>query len=734
MFAGLLTILGAYAFRTISIDAFPDVTSVLVQIVTKAPGLSPEEMERLVTFPIEQQVTGVPHLTELRSLTKVGLSLITVVFDDRMDINLARQLVLERLIEVRENLPPGSEPMMTPNSTGLGEVYQYYLEGPSHAGLDAAAAEHELIEQRTAVDWIIRPLLKGVPGVIDVNSQGGYVKQYQVLVEPELLRKYDLALHEVFAAVANNNANASGNVLETYAEKYIVRGVGMIQKLSDIEDIVVKEVGGTPVHIHDVAQVQIGHAIRHGAVVLNGEREVAAGIVLMLRGGNARDVVEGIKGKIAEIQEKGLLPRPTPLILILVALALPAAGSADDSLSPVDPSAAETAPRTVPLEEIQRYVAVYRAIQDAYVEPLDDKALMKAALRGLLTDLDPHSAYLDEAEAEDLMEQSEGAYSGIGVEIEQRPDRSMMVVAPIDGTPAQRAGLRAGDLIIAVDGQPLSAAGADAASRELRGEPGTDVTITFLRSGETEPRDLVITRELIRVTSVSSRLLEPGYAYLRISTFQADTGPQVARQLEAMKDKGPLRGVVLDLRSNPGGLLNAAVEAADAFMDKGLIVSTKGRLAYSNSRFHAKPGDVTGGAPVVVLVDAGTASAAEVLAGALRDQKRALVMGSRTFGKGSVQTVVPLENGDSVKLTTARYFTPSGKSIQARGIRPDVVLRGEATRGLREQDLPGHLRGDEEVGDGYARGEVIEGDAAIAQALARLKSDRLAAAKVSAEG
>ena len=307
-FAGLLTLLGGYAFRTISIDAFPDVTSVLVQIVTKAPGLSPEEVERLVTFPIEQQVTGIPHLTELRSLTKVGLSLITVVFDDHMDINLARQLVLERLIEVKEYLPPGSEPSMAPNTTGLGEVYQYFLEGPPHAGLDAAAVEHELIEQRIALDWVIRPLLKGVPGVIDVNSQGGYVKQYQVLVEPELLRKYALSLHEVFAAVANNNANAAGDVLETHAEKYIVRGEGMIRKLSDIEDIVVKEAGGTPVHIHDVAQVQIGHAIRHGAVVLNGEREVAAGIVLMLRGGNARDVVEGIKVKLAEIQDKGLLP------------------------------------------------------------------------------------------------------------------------------------------------------------------------------------------------------------------------------------------------------------------------------------------------------------------------------------------------------------------------------------------------------------------------------------------
>ena len=307
-FAGLLALVGLYSFRTIPIDAFPDVTSVLVQIVTKAPGLSPEEVERLVTFPIEQQVTGVPHLTELRSLTKVGLSLITVVFDDQMDINLARQLVLERLIEVREHLPPGSEPMMTPNSTGLGEVYQYYLEGPSHAGLDAAAVEQELIEQRTVVDWVIRPLLKGVPGVIDVNSQGGYVKQYQVLVEPELLRKYALSLHEVFASVANNNANAAGNVLEKNAEKFIVRGVGMIRRLSDVEDIVVKEAGGTPVHIRDVARVQIGHAIRHGAVVLNGEREVAAGIVLMLRGGNARDVVEGLKVKIAEIQDRGLLP------------------------------------------------------------------------------------------------------------------------------------------------------------------------------------------------------------------------------------------------------------------------------------------------------------------------------------------------------------------------------------------------------------------------------------------
>ena len=286
------------------------------------------------------------------------------------------------------------------------------------------------------------------------------------------------------------------------------------------------------------------------------------------------------------------------------------------------------------------------------------------------------------------------------------------------------AGLRAGDIIVAIDGQALASEGADAASRELRGPEGTQVTVTYLRMGEPAPRDLVITRETIRITSVSSRLLEPGYGYLRIANFQSDTGPQVLRQLRALNaqaEGGQLAGLVLDLRSNPGGLLNAAVEAADAFLDDGLIVRTKGRLVYSNASFHAKPGDLLKGAPVVVLVDAGTASAAEVLAGALRDHRRALLMGSRTFGKGSVQTVVPLENGDSIKLTTARYYTPRGRSIQARGIRPDEVIRGETSRDLREQDLPGHLRGDQETGDGFAMGEVIEGDEAVAKALARLK-------------
>ncbi|HEX5645731.1 MAG TPA: efflux RND transporter permease subunit, partial [Nitrospira sp.] len=299
---------GIYAFRTIPIDAFPDVTSVLVQVVTKAPGLSPAEVERLVTYPMELQLTGVPSLTEMRSLTKVGLSLITIVFDDSMDINLARQLVLERLLEVKELLPPGADPMLAPNSTGLGEVYQYYLEGRQGTARDAEEEHRRLIDERTIQDWIIRPLLRSTPEVIDVNSMGGFVKQYQVLVEPGMLRKYNLSLQEVFEAVASNNANAGGNILEKHAEKYIVRGRGLIRSLHDIEQIVVKEVDGVPVFVGDVAQVQIDHAVRHGATLLNGDHEVVSGIVLMLRGGNARDVVEGIKARIEDIHAKRLLP------------------------------------------------------------------------------------------------------------------------------------------------------------------------------------------------------------------------------------------------------------------------------------------------------------------------------------------------------------------------------------------------------------------------------------------
>lgn len=299
---------GIYSFRTIAIDAFPDVTTVLVQVVTEVQGLSPAEIERFVTFPLELQLTGAPGLTDIRSLSKVGLSMITVVFRDDVDIYLARQVVLERVLEVQDSLPPGAVSQLVPNSPGLGEVFQFYLEGPRDNDPDYPMTETELMERRTLEDWVIRPLLKGLPDVVDVNSIGGFVKQYQVMVDPGLLRKYDLALHDVFDAVANNNANAGGNILEKGSEKYIVRGIGLIKTLQDIENIVVKQTRGTPVFVRDVADVQIGHAVRHGAAVLNGKREVVAGIVLMLRGGNAREVVQAVKDKVEEIHEKKILP------------------------------------------------------------------------------------------------------------------------------------------------------------------------------------------------------------------------------------------------------------------------------------------------------------------------------------------------------------------------------------------------------------------------------------------
>ena len=308
IFAAGLAAGGLYAFKTIPIDAFPDVTNILVQVVTKAEGLSPAEMERFVTFPIELQLRGAPGLTDIRSFSKVGVSIITVIFRDDIDIYLARQVVLERVLEVQDLLPPGATSQLVPNYTGLGEVYQFYLEGPHDHEPGHQPTVEELTEQRTLMDWVIRPLLKGLPDVVDLNSMGGYVKQYQVIVDPGLLRKYDLALHDVFDAVAKNNANAGGNILEKDEEKYIVRGIGLIRTLEDIRTIILREVRGTPVYVRDVADVRFGHAVRHGATVLDGSREVVTGIVLMLRGGNAREVVQAVKEKINEIHDKGMLP------------------------------------------------------------------------------------------------------------------------------------------------------------------------------------------------------------------------------------------------------------------------------------------------------------------------------------------------------------------------------------------------------------------------------------------
>jgi len=392
------------------------------------------------------------------------------------------------------------------------------------------------------------------------------------------------------------------------------------------------------------------------------------------------------------------------------------------------PDTDDSADSKVPLDEIRRYVAVYNAVKQAYVEPIDDKKLMHSAIRGLLFDLDPHSVYLDKSAAEDFDEAARGAYDGIGVELQRQPDGSLRVIAPIDDTPAARAGIKAGDLIIAIDGKPFKPDEGDS-SAPLRGKSGSKVVLTIVREGTDKPFDVSMVRETIRIVSVRNRMLEPGYGYMRIASFQADTAAEFERQLDKLKEQagGKLRGLVIDVRSNPGGLLTSAVQIADDLLESGKIVSTRGRIAISDAEFGATPGDRSDGAPVVVLVDAGSASASEVLAGALRDNRRARVIGSRTFGKGSVQTVLPLDNGDSVKLTTARYFTPSGKSIQALGIIPDVALHAEKDAasggrpGYTEASLRGHLQAEEDDAPGENAGEVLEGDSYIAAALVELK-------------
>ena len=300
----LLAIFGIYAFQKLPIDAFPDVTNIQVQIITEAPGRSPVEVERFITYPIEVQMTGLPKLIELRSISKFGLSVVTVVFEDDVDIYFARQLILERLIEAKEKLPEGVESSLGPISTALGEVYQYTLEKEGNPNL----TEKDLIELRTLQDWVIKPILKTISGVVDVNAFGGFVKQYQVLVNPDKLRKYNLTLREIFESVAKNNTNAGGNILEHSSEQYIVRGFGLIQSIQDIENIVVKEEAGTPVFVKDVAEVKIGPETRQGAVVKDGNGEAVAGIVMMIKGGSAKEIVAGIKNKVKEINKSNILP------------------------------------------------------------------------------------------------------------------------------------------------------------------------------------------------------------------------------------------------------------------------------------------------------------------------------------------------------------------------------------------------------------------------------------------
>lgn len=303
---------GLFAVKKLSVDAFPDVTNVQVMIATQATGKSPEEVERFITVPLEIAMTGLPGLTEMRSVNKNALSLITLVFTDNTDVYFARQLVMERLMEVMERMPVGVTPILGPVSTGLGEVYQFTLDKPSDGKKELS--REDLTERRAIQDWVVRPLLRGIPGVAEINSQGGYVKQYQVLVNPDRMTHFSIKLKDVYEALARNNANSGGGILPHYAEQYLIRGVGLVQNLDDIRNMVLKEENGIPVYIRDVAEVTIGHEVRVGVVLKNGDTESVGGIVIMMRGGNAKEVVSRIKARVEEINSKGMLPHGLQIV------------------------------------------------------------------------------------------------------------------------------------------------------------------------------------------------------------------------------------------------------------------------------------------------------------------------------------------------------------------------------------------------------------------------------------
>ncbi len=374
--------------------------------------------------------------------------------------------------------------------------------------------------------------------------------------------------------------------------------------------------------------------------------------------------------------------------------------------------AERTARTPLPVEELRAFTEVFGAIKQNYVEPVEDKKLINEAINGMLSGLDPHSAYLDAEAFRELQVGTQGQFGGLGIEVGME-DGFVKVVSPIEDTPAYRAGIKPGDLIIRLDDTPVKGMALNDAVKRMRGKPNTQITLTISRKGEPAPIVVTLTRAVIRVQSVKSKMIEPGYGWVRVSQFQESTTENVVKHLENLYKQGQLKGLVLDLRNDPGGLLYGAVAISSAFLQaKVLVVSTDGRTEDAKKKFHASPEDYLRGSrddvlkglpaaaktvPMVVLVNGGSASASEIVAGALQDHKRATVIGTQTFGKGSVQTIMPLGNSTAIKLTTARYYTPSGRSIQAKGITPDIIVEepgASADSRLREADLERHLSND----------------------------------------
>ncbi|AMQ88512.1 S41 family peptidase [Marinobacter sp. LQ44] len=383
----------------------------------------------------------------------------------------------------------------------------------------------------------------------------------------------------------------------------------------------------------------------------------------------------------------------------------------------------------LPLDDLRKFTEVFSRIKAAYVEEVSDRKLLESAIKGMLSDLDPHSTYLAPKDYEELEESTSGEFGGLGIEVGME-NGFVKVIAPIDDTPAHKAGVLAGDLIIKLDEKPVKGMSLEEAVKLMRGKPGTVLTLTIMREGESAPIEIDVTRDVIKVTSVKSRMIENGYGYVRITQFQAETGRQFRQALTKLEEEhgGDLDGLIIDVRNNPGGVLQAAVETADALLDEGLIVYTEGRIQSSRLRFSAKAGDIMEGTPIVVLINGGSASASEILAGALQDHRRAVIMGTKSFGKGSVQTVIPLDETHAIKMTTARYYTPEGRSIQATGIKPDIEVRPAELTELdgrpffTEADLSGHLQGQDEEQERLERQQQAETPASAAERDYQLRS------------
>ena len=405
-----------------------------------------------------------------------------------------------------------------------------------------------------------------------------------------------------------------------------------------------------------------------------------------------------------------------------------------DAPLPREPAQEEPAAEPLPLSALRTFAEVFARLKSDYVDPVDDEFLLQQAIRGMLTGLDPHSSYLDNKAYTTLREGTAGRFGGLGIEVGME-DGLIKVIAPIEGTPAERAGIRPGDLIVKLDGKSIRGIELGKAVDMMRGKPGTSIRLTVLRDAAQTPIDLTIVREFIRVKSVRTRELEPGFMVFRITVFQEQTRSDLAAAIRRITGDGtPLLGVILDLRNNPGGVLSAAVSVSDLFLDGGTILYTEGRVQDSSLTFNARPGDLLEGLPMVVLVNSGSASASEIVAGALQDHKRAVIMGEQTFGKGSVQTIITMRNNTALKLTTARYYTPQGRSIQAEGIEPDIpvanvriaALEGGTDARVKEADLRGHLENaspgaDEAPADAVSGSALALSDYQLYEALNLLK-------------